>query len=262
MNRTEIFRRRRHRGFELDDAESHLAVPFRLIFLPIRSRARARVRWGRHKKIVHAAKASRAKGIRSGACAELKAVAGKCQTRHGAERISGGYEGVHKACPYATQASAHVLSNLLFRYSSVPRLSSTILPLLFSELPSCIPNPMSFSSGASGSKSRSTCRMVTYRYPIFDYRATTSHFALTINYRPPLSSLLPDIPDLIISQVIFVSFRQRRGNSERYVNTSPVHPLNCDLATKTSIEHRTRCWEIRCSENYILIAVLLKYNEI
>lgn len=48
----------------------------------------------------------RAKGIRteSGACAELKAVTRKCQTRHSAERIREiEATDVYKGCPYAVK---------------------------------------------------------------------------------------------------------------------------------------------------------------
>lgn len=83
--------------------------------------------------------------------------------------------------------------------------------LLFSELPSCISNSTSFFS-SPGIESR--VRIVSNGHlPISDIRlpATAFHFALTINYRPPISSLSANIPDLIISGVIFVLFKQPCG---------------------------------------------------
>lgn len=128
--------------------------------------------------------------------------------------------------------------------------------LLFSGLPSCIPNPMSFFSSL-GIESRST----NGHLPISDIRllATAFHFALTMNYHPPLSSLTADILDLIIWRIIFVSLKQP-CNSECYVNASLVHPeLNRDLVTKSYQIHIRDAAKF-IVKNYILIT-LLKYKD-
>jgi len=122
----------------------------------------------------------------------------------------------------------HVLSNLLFRYSLVPRLSSAIL-FLFSELPSCIPNPMSLFSSLTGS---SRVRRVEWSPTDIRYSITGHRISLRINYKLLLVSVLfvnvANILDLIIPAVIFVSFKQPYSNSVRYANASPIQPLNCD----------------------------------
>lgn len=148
----------------------------------------------------------RAKEIRtwSGACTGLKAVTGKCQTRHSAERIreiegiGGGY------IKPVRKARTHVPSNLLFRYSLVPvSLFPSDMLLLFSGLPSCIPNRRCrFPTSDGGEElggSCSACRMVTLRD--IRYSITGGRVSLRINRKLSSSSSLSLLPtgNLIIS---------------------------------------------------------------
>lgn len=84
------------------------------------------------KSSAAAGRTGRVRRIRmeSGARAKLKAVTGRCQTRHGAERIREiGTEGNIKHVLYPVKALAHVPSNLLFRYSLVAVSSTDAAPV-------------------------------------------------------------------------------------------------------------------------------------
>jgi len=145
---------------------------------------------------------------RSGACAKLKAVTGKCQTRHSAERIKRDrrYDGYIKPVVRCIARTHVSIESFISLFLSPPSLFHYAAPVFWITFVHTYPDVLFL-----GPRNRVASDVSNGHLPISDIRlpATAFHFALTINYRP-LSSLLANIPDLIISGVIFVSFKQLR----------------------------------------------------
>lgn len=118
------------------DVRSHIALLFTSGFIPLRLRETA-------KSSAAAEETGRMRRIRT-RVRSLKPSRGNAKhvtVLKESERSA--VRRAHKACSVRCKARAHVPSNLLFRYSLVA-VSSTV-PLLFSGLSSCIPNPMPLS---------------------------------------------------------------------------------------------------------------------
>lgn len=153
---------------------------------------------------------------------------------------------VHKACPYAVQRA---LTYYRIFYFVIPQ-SPVSLPLCcscFLDYPRAYLTRCPFPRASESSR----VRRVEWSPTDIRYSITGHRVSLRINYK--LSSL--PTPFLFVGQyprfnylgVIFVSFKQPCGNSERYVNASPVRPLNCDLAMKI-YRTCTRCRKIYCGK--------------
>lgn len=112
---------------------------------------------------------------KSGARAKLKAVTGRCQTRHSAERIReiGGTEGNIKPVLYAVKRSSRTVESFISLFLSrrlFHRCCSCFLNYF-----SCISNPASLPSSITSPRNRRV-EWSPFRYPIFDYRRP--HFTL------------------------------------------------------------------------------------
>jgi len=125
------------------------------------------------------------------------------------------YDGYIK--PVRTLHSAHsrTIESFISLFLSPPSLFHYAAPVFWITFVHTYPDALFL-----GPRDRVAFDVSNGHLPISDIRlpATAFHFALTINYRP-LSSSLANIPDLIISGVIFVSFKRLRTATASVMRT-------------------------------------------